>query len=75
MKPFFVAFLFFLGFARALSQEQNTVITTAVPFLNIASDARSSGMGDVGVPQLQMHFPCNGMQLNMFFLQQNQELV
>jgi len=49
MKSFFVALFVFLGFTRALSQEQNSVITTAVPFLNIASDARSSGMGDVGV--------------------------
>ena len=49
MKSFFVILFTFLGFSKALSQEQNYVITTAVPFLNIASDARSSGMGDVGV--------------------------
>jgi len=49
MKSFFVFLFTFLGFSKALSQEQNSVITTAVPFLNIASDARSSGMGDVGV--------------------------
>jgi len=49
MKSFFVILFTFLGFSKALSQEQNSVITTAVPFLNIASDARSSGMGDVGV--------------------------
>lgn len=33
-----------IGFAQ-----QERVITTAVPFLTIASDARSSGMGDMGV--------------------------
>ncbi|PQJ14379.1 type IX secretion system outer membrane channel protein PorV [Aureicoccus marinus] len=31
------------------AQETNRVITTAVPFLTIAGDARSSGMGDMGV--------------------------
>jgi len=49
MKSFFIVLFAFLGFSKAMSQEQNSVITTAVPFLNIASDARSSGMGDVGV--------------------------
>ncbi|KQC31802.1 type IX secretion system outer membrane channel protein PorV [Flagellimonas eckloniae] len=33
-------------FARA---QQERVITTAVPFLTIAADARASGMGDMGV--------------------------
>lgn len=31
------------------SAQENRVITTAVPFLTIASDARSAGMGDMGV--------------------------
>lgn len=31
------------------AQERERVITTAVPFLTIASDARSSAMGDMGV--------------------------
>lgn len=30
-------------------QEQERVITTAVPFLTISSDARASGLGDLGV--------------------------
>lgn len=42
----FTGFLFCL-FLKA--QEASTVLTTAVPFLTIASDARSSGMGDVGI--------------------------
>ncbi len=38
-----------LVFAPKMSAQQERVITTAVPFLTIASDARSSGMGDMGV--------------------------
>ncbi len=39
-----------LAFASNLAaQDQNRVITTAVPFLNIAGDARAAGMGDMGV--------------------------
>ena len=34
--------------ARVTSQQERA-ITTAVPFLNIAADARASGMGDMGV--------------------------
>lgn len=35
--------------AKAQSNEDNRVITTAVPFLTIAADARSAGMADNGV--------------------------
>lgn len=35
--------------ARGTAQEQDRVITTAVPFLVIAADARGAGMGDQGV--------------------------
>lgn len=35
--------------APQLSAQQERAITTAVPFLTIAADARSSGMGDMGV--------------------------
>lgn len=39
-----------LSNAKALAQEeQDRVITTAVPFLLIAADARAAGMGDQGV--------------------------
>ncbi|WP_190809685.1 type IX secretion system outer membrane channel protein PorV [Flagellimonas sp. S3867] len=38
-----------LVLAPKISAQQERVITTAVPFLTIASDARSSGMGDMGV--------------------------
>ena len=35
--------------SQLTAQEQNRVITTAVPFLTIAADARAAGMGDMGV--------------------------
>ncbi|WP_222984953.1 type IX secretion system outer membrane channel protein PorV [Flagellimonas meishanensis] len=37
------------GMLPHLSAQQERVITTAVPFLTIAADARASGMGDMGV--------------------------
>ena len=45
-KLWILALLFFAvkGFAQ-----QERVITTAVPFLRIAADARSSAIGDIGV--------------------------
>ncbi|HKL89646.1 type IX secretion system outer membrane channel protein PorV [Muricauda sp. NFXS6] len=39
----------FLIIMPQLSAQQERAITTAVPFLTIAADARSSGMGDMGV--------------------------
>lgn len=45
-----LSILFLLAFVCKLSAQDNErVITTAVPFLTIAADARSSGMGDIGV--------------------------
>ena len=45
-----LSFIFLLLFsATVFAQNGERVITTAVPFLTIASDARASGMGDVGV--------------------------
>lgn len=38
-----------LAMSVQLSAQQERVITTAVPFLTIAADARASGMGDMGV--------------------------
>lgn len=35
--------------AKGMAQEQDRVITTAVPFLLVAADARAAGMGDQGV--------------------------
>jgi len=48
MKKF--ALVVLLVFASNLAaQDDDRVITTAVPFLNIAGDARAAGMGDMGV--------------------------
>ncbi len=42
--------LILLAYASQLAaQDNDRVITTAVPFLTIAADARSAGMGDMGV--------------------------
>ncbi|WP_373055633.1 type IX secretion system outer membrane channel protein PorV [Zunongwangia sp. H14] len=37
------------GFSSFAQEEQNRVITTAVPILKVAADARAAGMGDMGV--------------------------
>ncbi|MEB8330044.1 type IX secretion system outer membrane channel protein PorV [Flavobacteriaceae bacterium KMM 6897] len=47
MKKIFTFTLFAL--ACNLYAQENRVITTAVPFLTIAADARAAGMGDMGV--------------------------
>ncbi len=51
MKKFIIPILLVLFVCKVTAQddEQNRVITTAVPFLLISGDARSAGMGDVGV--------------------------
>jgi len=58
MKNYFFTLLTLFVFVSANAQETNTVIipdtdyrviTTGVPFLLIASDARAAGMGDMGV--------------------------
>ncbi|CAI8266733.1 MAG: Uncharacterised protein [Bacteroidota bacterium] len=44
----FTAFLLLVGLFQ-FSNAQNRVVTTGVPFLNIAPDARSAALGDQGV--------------------------
>ena len=44
-----IPLLILLAFVIKLSAQGDRVITTAVPFLTIAADARSAGMGDMGV--------------------------
>ncbi|MFY8213808.1 MAG: type IX secretion system outer membrane channel protein PorV [Flavobacterium sp.] len=44
-----VTFVLIFVFSFQLSKAQQNVITTAVPFLMVAGDARSAGMGDNGV--------------------------
>lgn len=49
MKKSILFALCLLGYNLAKAQDDNRVITTGVPFLLIASDARAAGMGDQGV--------------------------
>ncbi|SDB54403.1 hypothetical protein SAMN03097699_2023 [Flavobacteriaceae bacterium MAR_2010_188] len=56
MKHFFLALIAFAAYNTTFAQdvviipyEDSRVITTGVPFLLIASDARAAGMGDIGV--------------------------
>lgn len=48
MKKFSVLVLLVLSFKLSAQEASDRVITTAVPFLNIAADARAAGMGDMG---------------------------
>ena len=48
MKKLSLLFIVFV-MGNSFAQNDERVITTAVPFLTIASDARSAGMGDMGV--------------------------
>lgn len=49
-KTFFLIIFFsFLTINIKAQENSSRVVTTAVPFLTIASDARSSAMGDVGI--------------------------
>jgi len=47
-KIFFLA-IFFITVSNGVKAQDSRVITTAVPFLTIAPDARAGGMGDAGV--------------------------
>ena len=54
MKKIFILILLALVTVKTTAQEDNStanqrVITTAVPFVLIAADARAAGMGDIGV--------------------------
>lgn len=46
MKKFI---LIFIGFVTSNTFAQERTITTGVPFLQIAADARAAGMGDIGI--------------------------
>lgn len=43
------AILLFCGITSAVQAQKLNVVTTAVPFLRISPDARSGGMGDIGI--------------------------
>ncbi len=48
-KIFLFITILLIGFIKVRAQDENNPITTAAPFLLIAPDARSGGMGDIGV--------------------------
>lgn len=66
-----IFFTFLLTFTYSSAQER--VITTGVPFLMVAADARAAGMADIGIATSQMHFPSNGIQRNMPFLKKTKD--
>lgn len=49
MKKITVIVICLFAIQNILAQDQNRVITTGVPFLLIAADARAAGMADIGV--------------------------
>ena len=49
MNNKFILFIVLLSTLNLYSQQERRVITTAVPFLMISSDARASGIGEQGV--------------------------
>ena len=49
LRSFFLIFILFLIKISLYSQNNSRVITTGVPFLLISPDARSAGMGELGV--------------------------
>lgn len=49
LSLFVLCAVFLINFDSFAQEEQDRVITTAVPFLLIAADARAAGMGDQGV--------------------------
>ena len=57
MKKVLIAF-FCLGLVNSFAQDRR-VITTAVPFLMISSDARASGIGEQGVATSVDYFSQN----------------
>ena len=60
MKKVCIALVMLLIAGKSFAQETDTaaqrVITTGVPFLLIAADARAAGLGDMGVESGQIRF-------------------
>ena len=50
---------------KLTAQDNDRVITTAVPFLTIAAHARAAGMGDMGVATSTDAFLSNGTLPNL----------
>ena len=49
LRAMVLSVLLGLGFTKSAFSQELNIVTTAVPFLRISPDARSGGMGDVGI--------------------------
>ena len=72
MRKIFIAIFSFLMIS-SYSQERR-VITTAVPFLMIASDARAAGMGEQGVATSVDNFSQHWNPAKYVFSEREEEL-
>ena len=71
-KDLILVFLVSLLFSENInSQKERRVITTAVPFLLISSDARASGLGDQGVSTSADNFSQHWNQSKFIFTENN----
>tara|TARA_Y200000002_G_C22642873_1_gene647828 strand:- start:141 stop:1283 length:1143 start_codon:yes stop_codon:yes gene_type:complete len=71
-KDLILVFLISLLFSENInSQKERRVITTAVPFLLISSDARASGLGDQGVSTSADNFSQHWNQSKFIFTENN----
>ena len=67
-KDLILVFIISLLFSENInSQKERRVITTAVPFLLISSDARASGLGDQGVSTSADNFSQHWNQSKFIF--------
>ena len=76
MKKLFryIAFLAILLGFKSFAQSQSRVITTGVPFLLITPDARSAGMGELGVATSADVFSQQWNPAKYVFAQENQAI-
>jgi len=71
-KDLILVFIISLLFSENInSQKERRVITTAVPFLLISSDARASGLGDQGVSTSADNFSQHWNQSKFIFTENN----
>ena len=71
-KDLILVFIITLLFSENInSQKERRVITTAVPFLLISSDARASGLGDQGVSTSADNFSQHWNQSKFIFTENN----
>jgi len=70
----YIAFLAILLGFKSFAQSQSRVITTGVPFLLITPDARSAGMGELGVATSADVFSQQWNPAKYVFAQENQAI-